>query len=230
MKRIQRMAAVVCLCVSPLASAQMPVIDIGAIIQLVHQLRTLEEQLLQARDTFDAMTGPRGMEQLLAGTVRNYLPASWNELAGALGEAQGAFGALSEEIQAALAANAILTEEQLALLPVAQRRELEAARQSAAMLQSLARQALGATSERFAAIQSLIDAIPLADDQKAILELQARIGAEHDMLVNDATKLQVLFQAAQAEEWARHQREREQALNGIGSLRELPPLGLGGTP
>jgi type IV secretion system protein VirB5 len=46
------------------------------------------------------------------------------------------------------------------------------------------------------------------------------------MLLNENTKLQVLYQAAQAEEWARHQREREQGLAGIGSLRELPPMGL----
>ncbi|MEO8313378.1 MAG: type IV secretion system protein [Pseudomonadota bacterium] len=215
---------------APLARAQFAVVDIAAIAQLVNQLRTLEDQLTQARDAFDSMTGERGMELLLAGTVRNYLPANWNELAGALGEAQGLYGELSAEIQAVLTANAILTPEQLAELPPAQRRELDAARQSAAMLQSLARQALGATSQRFEAIQTLIDAIPRAHDQKAILDLQARIGAEHDMLANDNTKLQVLFQTAQAEEWARHQREREQALSGIGSLRDLPPLGLAELP
>ena len=31
---------------------------------------------------------------------------------------------------------------------------------------------------------------------------------------------------AQAEEWARKQRVREQAIASIGSLRDLPPLGL----
>ena len=46
------------------------------------------------------------------------------------------------------------------------------------------------------------------------------------MLENEQTKLGVLYQAAQAEEWARRQRLREQAIADIGSLRRLPALGL----
>jgi type IV secretion system protein VirB5 len=38
--------------------------------------------------------------------------------------------------------------------------------------------------------------------------------------------LQVLYQAAQAEELARQQRIREQAVNDVGSLRRLPAMGL----
>ena len=94
------------------------------------------------------------------------------------------------------------------------------------MLQALTREALSATSRRFESIQQLIDAIPRASDQKGILDLQARIQAEQGMLQNEATKLGVLYQAAQAEEWARKQRVREQAIASIGSLRDLPPLGL----
>ena len=46
------------------------------------------------------------------------------------------------------------------------------------------------------------------------------------MLQNEQTKLDVLYQAAQAEQWARSQREREQAIADIGSLRDLPAMGL----
>jgi type IV secretion system protein VirB5 len=94
------------------------------------------------------------------------------------------------------------------------------------MLQVMARQSLSATSDRFTAIQQLIDAIPRARDPKAIMDLQARISAEQGMLANEQTKLQVLHQAAQAEEWARVQRAREQAIADIGSLRSLPVMGL----
>ena len=58
------------------------------------------------------------------------------------------------------------------------------------------------------------------------MDLQARIAAEQGMLANEQTKLQVLHQAAQAEEWARVQRAREQAIADIGSLRSLPAMGL----
>jgi hypothetical protein len=46
------------------------------------------------------------------------------------------------------------------------------------------------------------------------------------MLANDQSKLQVLYQAAQAQQWAQQQRNREQAINDIGSLRRLPAMGL----
>ena len=42
------------------------------------------------------------------------------------------------------------------------------------------------------------------------------------MLQNEQTKLDVLYRTAQAEEWARVQRSREQAIADIGSLRRLP--------
>ena len=219
------LAALTALCLGQ-ARAQMAVIDIGAIVQLVNQLRTLEQQLTQARSAYEAITGGRGMERLLAGTVRNYLPADWRELTATLGTAQANYQLLSTEVRALLDANAILSNDRLSRMGTAQRRELEAARQSAAMFQNLTRQALRTTSERFTAIQQLIDAIGLADDEKAILDLQARIGAEHGMLINENSKLQVLFQTLQAEEWARRQREREQGIAGIGSLRDLPAMGL----
>jgi type IV secretion system protein VirB5 len=211
----------------------MPVVDAGAITQLIMQIRTLNQQLTtardqltQARDEFRSITGGRGMEQLLGGTVRNYLPPNWTELQGVLQGAASTYGALSASVQAVINANAVLTPQQVAALSPRERDQLEAARRSAAMLQVLAREALATTSARFASIQQLINAIPAASDQKAILDLQARISAEQSMLQNEQTKLDVLYQAAQAEEWARRQRVREQAIADIGSLRRLPRLGL----
>ena len=120
----------------------------------------------------------------------------------------------------------MLTPEQLAHISDPEREQLEAARRSAALLQATSRQALEATSERFEALQDLINAIPGAEDQKAVLDLQARIGAEQAMLQNEHTKLMVLYQAAQAEEVARRQRASELAIANIGSLRRLPAIGL----
>jgi type IV secretion system protein VirB5 len=130
------------------------------------------------------------------------------------------------ELQRLINTNAILNSDQVAGLSIAERSQLEAARRSAALLQALTREALSTTSRRFQSIQQLINAISRAEDQKAILDLQARIQAEQSMLQNEGTKLGILYQTAQAEEWARKQRVREQAINSIGSLRDLPPLGL----
>ncbi len=130
----------------------------------------------------------------------NYLPSNWGELLGSLEGAQDAYGALSAGLRVLLEANAVLTEDELAEIPEAQRAELIAARRSTAALQALAREALAATSARFESLQALIDAIAGAEDQKAILELQARIGAEHDMLLNEQTKLELLDRGLKAEE------------------------------
>jgi type IV secretion system protein VirB5 len=213
--------------------AAMAVVDIRAITQLVQQIRTMQQQLetarsqlTQAQSEFQSMTGGRAMESLLAGTVRNYLPADWAQLDQALRGTIGAYGALAAELQSVVDSNAVLSSEQVAALSPWQREQLNESRRSAAMLQVTARQALANSSDRFAAIQQLIDAIPRATDQKAILDLQARIAAEQGMLQNEQTKLDILERTAQAEELSRRQRIREQAIADIGSLRRLPAMGL----
>jgi type IV secretion system protein VirB5 len=197
------------------ASAQIPVTDVGAIVQLVSQLQALEQQvetarqqLAQAQSEFQAITGGRGMERLLAGTVRNYLPATWGDIQ----------GALVTELQRALALNTVLSDAQLSVLSPGDRGSLESLRQAASVEQVLAQQALAVTSARFASLQQLIDAIATASDQKGILDLQARIAAEQGMLQNEHAKLGLLRAAAQADVQADEVRAREQALAGHGSF------------
>jgi len=209
--------------VSPAAHAQWAVIDVGAIAQLIQEVQQMQQavqtarnQLSQAQQTYQSMSGGRGMDILLSGTVRNYLPGSWAQVS----------TALAGPIQATVNANAVLTGQQWAALSPAEQQQLTAARGNAALLQVAAQQAYATTSGRFASVQQLIGAIPTATDQKAILDLQARITAEQGMLQNDQTKLQVLFQLVQAQELARRQRTHEQAIADVGSVRNLPPIGL----
>lgn len=227
---------VVCLLMAagaPAVRAQWAVIDVGAIAQLVEQIATMYQQLETARNTlrqaeqqYRATTGGRGMERLLSGTDRNYLPANWAQLEAAVQRADGAYRALGTRLQSILSDNALLSAERVAALSPIERQQLDAARRTAAMFQATSRQALETTSGRFQSLQQLVDAIPSAQDQKAILDLQARIAVEQAMLANEQTKLNVLHQVAEAEEMARKQRLREQALVDIGSLRRLPPMGL----
>jgi type IV secretion system protein VirB5 len=215
------------------ADAAMAVVDAGAIAQLVKQISTLQQQLETARNQltqvqrqYQAMTGARGMDRLLAGTMRNYLPPDWQALEAALNGIQGGYAALAAQLDATLRANAVLTADQVGQLSASERAQLEAARRSAALMQVTSKQALATSSQRFASLQQLIDAIPGATDQKAVLDLQARIAAEQAMLQNEHTKLMVLYQAAQAEELARKQRAQELAIANRGSLRSLGPIGL----
>jgi type IV secretion system protein VirB5 len=205
------------------AKAQWAVIDVGAIAQLMQQvqqmqqvLQTAQNQLNQAQQEYQSITGLRGMQNLLSNINRNYLPTTWAQLS----------TGLATPMQAQINANAVLTPAQMAALSPAEQQQLNASRNNAALLQVAAQQAYATTSSRFASVQTLISAIATATDQKAILELHARISAEQGMLQNDNTKLSVLYQAAQAQELANSQTAREQVVAGVGNLRTLPALRL----
>jgi type IV secretion system protein VirB5 len=226
-------AMLVSIGLSPVTRAQWAVVDVGAIVQLVKEVATLEQQLQTAQATlhnaqqqFQSMVGNRGMQNLLSTTNRNYLPANWSQLSAAVSQTGGAYQSLSAAVQSLMLANAVLTPQQVASLSPAEQTQLLAARQSAALLQSTSRQALDNTSTRFASLQDLINAIPNAADQKGALDLQARIQAEQAMLQNENTKMTVLHQTLEAQEWARKQSAREQVVAGVGSLRSLPALNL----
>jgi type IV secretion system protein VirB5 len=215
------------------AHAQFAVIDVASIVQLVQQVQQLEQQvatarsqLAQAQSEYAAITGTRGMQQLLSGTVRNYLPADWTQISQVMGGASGSFPTLAGDIRTLMTSNAVLTPAQVAGLSATEQAQLTAARRSAALLQATSRAALSNSSDRFTSLQQLIGAIGSATDQKGALDLNARIAAEQGMLQNESTKVQVLYQIAQSEEWARAQRVREQALVDQGSLRQLPAMGL----
>jgi type IV secretion system protein VirB5 len=202
--------------------AQWAVIDTPAIAQLVQQVKTMEQavqtardQLAQARETLKTMTGDRGMELLLGGTSRNYLPSNWAQLSSAM-QGGGAFPGISADVRNAVNGMAVLTPQQLSTLSPDSRELVAAARRTNAMRLALTQEALANTSARFASIQSLIRAISAAGDQKAILDLQARISAELGMLQNEQTKLQVLQQATDAQAALDRQRDWEQAVAGQG--------------
>jgi type IV secretion system protein VirB5 len=130
----------------------------------------------------------------------------------------GTSGGLAQDIRAATATNAVLSAPQIAQLTPDERSQIGSARSSVALRQALAQQSLANSSGRFASIQQLIAAIPSASDQKGILELQARIGAEQGMLQNEQTKLQVLNQAAQAQAAVVLQQTRERIIAGHGEF------------
>jgi hypothetical protein len=207
----------------PQANAQFAVIDVSAIRQLVQEvqqmqqaLQTAQNQLTQAQREYQSITGLRGMQNLLSGINRNYFPPTWAQLP----------IALASPIQSQVSTNAVLTAAQVAALSPAEQQQFNAARNNAALLQVASQQAYATTSSRFASVQTLINAIPSATDQKGILDLQARIQAEQGMLQTDSTKLNVLYQAAQAQELARRQSAIEQVVAGVGNLRTLPVLRL----
>ncbi len=225
------------LCVLPfaaprLAAAQWAVIDVASIQQQLQQYQVTEKQLAnavqqleQAAQLYASLTGDRGMAQLLSSTQRNYLPTSWNGVSSAMQGGAGS-GTLGGSIQSIISSNAVLSTQNVSRLSPAEQALLNNSRQVTALLQALTRTAIGTTSSRFTSLQQLINAIPTAKDSKGALDLQARVSSENTMQLNDNAKLQALYQSAQAEQWAAQQRQTEQAIQDIGSLRTLSPMGL----
>lgn len=212
------------LAVTSAARAQFAVIDVASLTQLISEVQTLEQQvatarnqLAQAQSEYQSITGARGMQQLLAGTTRNYLPADWAAVQSTL-QGSGGYPALAAQARAVINSTGVLSPQQLDALAPTANAQVQAGRESVALLASFSHTALANASNRFASLQKLIDAIGAANDQKGILELQARIGAELGMLQNENTKLQVLYQAMQAQDWANAQRTRELTIAGHGQF------------
>lgn len=230
-KRIAYVLIAVAGAIAPLPRAThaggMPVIDAAAISQLMQQVKYwqqqvqyMADQLYTARAAYSAITGGRGMEALLPITAaaRNYLPSDYAELMSVVNNASVTYAGIASQVQSIMAANAVLTGGQIGVLSPQQQRILTQGRQAAATLQMIAQQAQQNTSQRFGALQQLVTAIGAAGDQKAIQDLQGRIAAEQTMLTVEQTKLQALYQMAQAQELQRQQMVRESAVRAVGSL------------
>lgn len=215
----------ICLMCAPCAHAQFAVIDAASVSQLISEVQTLQQQLAtaraglaQAQATYQSSIGGRGMERLLVGTVRNYLPADWNGLQAAFQSPVGGNTSFAAGLTGALSKNAVLSPAQLAAISPSMSTQLQLDRQTVALSQVLSHAALANTSSRFVSLQQLIDTIGHATDQKSALDLGARIGAEVAMLQNEQTKLQVLNQTIQAEQWANALRTREQVVAAHGQF------------
>lgn len=206
------------------ADAQLAVIDVASVAQLLQQVQLLAQQLsaaraqlLQVQTLYQSMTGSRGIQGLLGNPAPNYLPTDWNTLLLA-SQGLGNYAALAAGAGSAVAQNAVLSPAQLSLLSSDQQSLITASRQSAALQQSLVQQSLTNASGRFADVQRLGTAIGSTTDQKGVLELQATIAAEQGMLLGEQTKLQILNRAVQAQQTATRERERELVIAGEGSF------------
>ena len=134
------------------AQAQLAVIDVGAITQLILEVQQLQQALqvaqntlMQAQQAYAAITGGRGMELLLAGINRNYLPTNWAQLIGAEAGGGGAYGALGGDVAATIQRNALVTPDITANFSAAENAQLNARRGAVALQEALARQELGRT-------------------------------------------------------------------------------------
>lgn len=223
--RFVKFSVLLLIVAAPAAHAQWAVIDVAAVTRLTSEIQTLEQSLAMQRQQFaeaeqqlQAMTGNRGMHNLLSNIRRNYLPENSAQLSAALQGRSSIYPGFTTAVRADVLAQRTLSSAQFSRLSRTAQAQLDADRRTAALLQAISSEALANASGRFSGLQQLITAIGSARDQKAILDLTARIGVEQAMLENEQTKLRVLFAAAEADRWSDRERAREAAVAAQGNF------------
>ena len=98
-----------------------------------------------------SMTGTRGMQSLLPGVVRNYLPGDWQQLGGSIQNMSTTYPALAASVRSLVSGNAILSGAELSALSPSGQQRIQNVRTLVAMSQAMARNAVPVPSRATAA-------------------------------------------------------------------------------
>ena len=194
--------------VRPANAGGIPVIDIAGLAQAImdyvqnildyyeqiSQLEALEEQLATAESQLEAITTARGLAGMLSTEYDNDFDVEYGDLLDSYGiQSSDAFD---------------LTGEIAALYDKKNR--------SPAEWEARSRKYCDQAVDRFSELQKLINEVNAADDEKHILDLQARIAGEQAMLENETIKLQMMESEAKAQQAMLRQKELNELLNMEG--------------
>lgn len=215
-RRLAACAAAAFLCAAP-ARAQQIVhdpINYASLIQqaqtALNQLQQLRAQVTQGQQLYSSFNTASGVGslagQLNAPALRAFLPDVTAFEAAAKGDFSG-LAQLGQQAQAIRLANRLYTPPAGDLLG----QDLEAAGDRAARDMALGQQTAATGAQRLAGLRTLNNAIDGAADARAVLDLQARLLAEHAMIANDQMRLQGLAITQAAEDRMASQRAQERA-------------------
>lgn len=207
------------------AQAGIPVIDgsnlvqsIMTVIQEILQIENQISQIQQQAEQLQSMSNGRGLgNSLRSAAFENYLPTNLTSTYDSL---KGGYSSLSGMAKTLRDANMVYN---CADRTGAAQRECQEA--LARPYQQLAdtRAALQKSNARLAQINSLMDRASTSADAKEIAELQARIGGENALLLQEMSRVQMtesMFQAQDRADRARQEERRLERLQRTGSLIE----------
>lgn len=170
------------------------------------QLSTMRGQLAQAQQQYQAITGSRGMGNLVTDQARDYIPRNWRETLAA--NQSGEFGRLVGEIRESAG---YLADANLEGINDAYRASLQQTGERAITNQAAHAAVFEESSARFERIQTLMDHIETAEDDKAVQDLQARIQVEQVMLQNELIRAQSMASMMQAQERVEREASKQRA-------------------
>jgi type IV secretion system protein VirB5 len=233
MKPRFRLAAVALAAFVPLASfstasrAQgIPVIDIANLIQTITQvlndvtkIANQVEQIEALQSQLASINGMRNLGNVYdSAALRNYVPANAYNLVNAVDSSgYGGLTATSKSLRDAQMIYNCLDRSGSA------RTDCQAGLAQPYQQKGLLQDAMRAASGRLDQIKSLMTQINGTSDQKAVLEIQARIGAENAMLAHEMSQVQMLTGMADSEERIARARDHErqaEMLNRTGKISD----------
>lgn len=203
--------------------AQIPTTDIAGLIQAIQQVQALkdqleamQQQLSNQRQLYNSLNGSRGIGNLLNNPqLRDSLPPNWQNVYTSV--MAGGYSGLTDTAKLIRDTNKIY--DCPTSLPEDQLKRCNREMHKTAQDKAFANDAYEASQRRLDNIQGLMGQINNASDQKAILDLQARIQTENAMIQNEQTKLQMFKMMSEAEDRLIAQQKHEQDLQDISVKR-----------
>lgn len=212
------------------AQAQgIPVIDAANLIQTIQQvmnditaINNQVQQIVQLQGQLHSISGIRNLGDVFNNPLlRNYVPA----------EAHTLINAVNTSGYAGLNTTAKALRDRHMVYNCLDRNGDDQTRCQAMLAQpyqqkGLLQDAMTSAAGRLSQIQSLMRQINATVDQKAVLEIQARIGAENALLAHEMSQVQMLQGMSDSEERIARSRERErqhQMLSRTGKVADYLP-------
>ena len=214
------------LCAGPSRAQGIPVIDIANLIQTIQQvmnditkIENQVEQIRQLQSQVASINGVRNLGNVFNNAgLSNYVPANAFAAVNAI-DASG-YGGLTATARSLRDAGMVYNCLDRA---GAARTSCQATLAQPYQQKGLLQDAMRAASGRLAQINSLMQQIDATSDQKAVLEIQARIGAENALLSHEMSQVQMLVGMADSEERIARSRDRErqyEALSRTGKISD----------
>lgn len=211
------------------AHAQIPVTDTAAISKAweghvaelakwVDQLKAMEQQYNQLRAQYDAITGSRGMGQLMNSATRQMLPddftQSYDRLL-SLGQ-----GGVSSDAQKIYDVIKKLGCSDYSAGP--QRNSCEAQAYAEPENAAYIDQAIQSAQQRARELNQLLANVDSATDMKAAADLGNRIAAEQSMLANEQTLVQLALAQRQSQKSLLAEANRETGRQAVAEGKYNP--------
>lgn len=193
----------------PATASGIPVIDIAGLAQSIQQLLQMIEQVMALKEQVE--TAKKQLE-----TAKDELSSISNvrNMGGIIGSIYD--NDMEVDYEDALEAADILSSNEFDLTDTAA--ELfDRQNHAAGRWKSRSDKFIDQAIERFNELEKLVQKVNAAPEQKDILDLQARIQAEHALLQNEAIKLQMMESQAKAERALLDQQQQQALINMAGN-------------